>query len=1396
MALVCKPKHSDGPVNAGEDRLIKFLEVNLPSSYYIIPNGEYPYINPKGGAQYLEFDCIVVAPHAIYVIENKDYKGRLEAFDDAWFHNDREIKNPLRSIRFKGKVLVDYLKKKDARWGVAWVESIVTLSNLGQTKDGFDRDSASDKNTFLLNEDLISFLTNPDRLSTSRFVYAHTLSSMKDEITDYLMGSSVSRDHRPTQVCGMIIDEVLDRTDDYVEYLCHRKFPFNKKYKVRDYALNKPGMSPGQIQTHENLVKNGEYTQEFLPDHSAVIIKSEFEEDENHYYVKTPYQDDRSLRSEMARNTFTELHKIQVLLDVTEALSLAHNAGVIHRDVKPENVFIQNDGRAALANFGLAFNDAHNMEQFDATIRDFPLTPYTSEDVYIGDYSAASDVYSFGVLAYELMTGHDFPYANYLDLMAVGGRLPKDKLPSAVNPNVEKWVDELCERTIVVDATDRWPDVDEIREFIFEKGLQPFTVPSGSIPNATGKLDDLKPTDMITNDIVLAETLGEGGFSKVFKAKHNLQPGALFAAKIFKEGVSPQATVDEFKALESLDHPSIVKFRYNGITNGGLFYTLMDFVDGTNLRRYASGDTFLPLPIVTKFVKEMLSALVYIQEKQPPVIHRDIKPENVMYGRDNSFVLIDFNIATNEESDKHKVGTYRYVAPDLGNGRKTNWDLSADTFALGVTLYELLTHLYPWGQQAKTPVLDQSPVDIRTRNSQISSEFADFVMKAIQTRKENRFHTAREMREAFEAIGKVRQESVVFIDRDGQEYNIVDYLNSLYSQSERGNAGTRAAFKSENILDQLTYTPTRLDTHLLEDIANGEYRLIIVTGNAGDGKTAFIRQVENRGTGVEYVESRNGARFNLGGIRFESNYDGSQDEKNLKNNDVLDKFLEPFAGTSDYSKAPEGRIIAINEGRLMEYLESTPALAPLYDAIDEYFYKEGVATLPKGVMVINLNLRSITARDENGMSLLRKQVKALTQKKLWTRCTTCHLADRCFIKYNVDSFNDSATGDEITTRLEWIVRTIVYKRELHITMRDLRSMIAWMLTRDYSCVDIPHLIELLDNAKRQLEALPEDAPEEEKEAKRAQYELERQRWWLRYYFNITAPQNEWFPYLSSEDRLVKLLRETDIANVAIPELDRNLFFSERPENDYLAFAERSQSLIPGFNEAMEIKPSFAMTPDEIKMMRLRHQTLIRHHYFEGAFLKDKDGFMKRLPFQSIGKFVKELNDKDADMEKAKNDLAYAISCSEGCWNKDLSKEHLLLSSSRVADPSAKSYRRFPLKEFEMVVDTNDKLTTYLEHENLAFIFRSKDKKHIQLNVSLELYEMLNYIEKGFSPSVSDLKGRFIELQVFKNLLESEVYTEIIVTNNEKDYYRIQFNRTTMRIHVTPLEKEEGKEVEK
>src|SRR5690606_20089507 len=156
---------------------------------------------------------------------------------------------------------------------------------------------------------------------------------------------------------------------------------------------------------------------------------------------------------------------------------------------------------------------------------------------------------------------------------------------------------------------------------------------------------------------------------------------------------------------------------------------------------------------------------------------------------------------------------------------------------------------------------------------------------------------------------------------DVEGLDFVQYLNSLYSQSKNGNFGTRAS-ESLNDFDRLTYTPSKLDRKLLPDILDGKYKLLIITGNAGDGKTAFIKQIEHSKSiqNLSRHDHKNGAKFQINGIQYESNYDGSQDEEERINNEVLESFFKPFEGLTNYNEAKEGRIIAINEGRREEFL--------------------------------------------------------------------------------------------------------------------------------------------------------------------------------------------------------------------------------------------------------------------------------------------------------------------------------------------------------------------------------------------------------------------------------------------------------------------------------------------
>ncbi len=1366
MAQIIRPRFSSES-NAGEQRLIDYLRVNLPDNYLVITNGEYSSRTPQGIVKFWEYDCIVIAPHAIYHIENKDWAGHLEGDDDVWFINGAERKNPHKNAALKSKILGAKLRDKNSSW-FAPVLTAISLSYPQQSKFGLDSQCDCFASTYTLqNGDLAGFIRDASLTGRAPDLI---LPYMQD-IADYLSGESISRSHAErTEILGYKILETLQQTVFCTEYLCEPKSFVDKKYKIREYPLDFVGKSAAELTEIRLRAENAKQAQDqlsFCP--NIIPCHCQINEAGTKFYEVIEYMDDRTLYAEMRVKTFTQRQKIHIILDIANALKEAHSKGVFHRAVAPENIYMVSGGSAALANFNHSWFVAHQEKHFTVASMLTPESesPYTPPEFEDMDVCAASDIYSLGVIFYKLMTDR-LPFENTLSFRSLG-LLPEDILPSHIIKDLPQWVDEFVQNTIVIDPEKRWQTADEVISFLNDKLNQtdhPVAAASTATPVSNHiNLKDLKPGMQVTSELTLYEELGKGGFGRVFKALHRLQ-NKYYAIKLFDRSASVEETYNEFRSLENINHSNIVKFVYNGSSDQGLLYTLMELLRGENLSDYTKGDLRLPISKVYSMAMQVLSALVYLQNREPPVYHRDIKPNNIVWDNRNRFVLIDFNISsTNDESGW--VGTRPYVAPDLlVSGSKVQWDNSADTFSLGVTLYELLAHTYPWSGANPCPNIHIAPEDIRTYCPKISEEFASFIMKSILTNRHHRFTSAREMLQALETIGEdglLRKTGVITISHsDKHTMDVVDYINSLYSQSIHGNSGTRANTGIGSAFDQLTYTKTKLDTELLPDIQQGKYRLIIITGNAGDGKTAFIKQVETIGINKKENSNHNGASFRLGNIPFQSNYDGSQDEEGMTNANVLSKFFMPFYDKQDYSQVPEGRIIAINEGRLVDFLHAQSQLKALSDNIEEYFYQEGHSELLPGLMVINLNLRSVTARNEGKGSLLSQQIKQLTSPDIWTKCQGCPIADRCFINYNVQTFQDTNTADEVITRLEWLLRSVVYKRELHITMRDLRSFIAFMLTRDYSCEQVRQLVTYI-----QTEHL-------------ADY------YWQYYYFNITAPAyqiDRYFPLpsLHSNDRLVRLLRETDIARVALPAYDRDLYYTRKKPENYLIFTDRTQNIVDSFNAIHEIVPGWEVDKDKRECVTAHHQVFIRHQYFEGKF-----DYRRRLPYRYIADFANQLRSKnDEQLQDTKRALAIAISASEGCDNLRLMNGYLLLAGSHVKDPLSKSYRRFSIDEFELFVDNTDHLTRYIEYESEYLVFRHKIDKFIRLTVSLDLFEMLQYIRSGFSPSVNDLRGRFIELQIFKNMLESKTYNEILVTKNDKKFYVICLSNDK-KIYIEPF----------
>ena len=253
MAKIMYCGKYDGPVNAGEERLHKFLEVNLPDSHLILPGIELANVNPKNNQmQYLEYDCIVVTPHAIYNIENKDYSGRLEGDDDYWYHRDKEMKNPHKTLRFKTSVLASKLKESNLAWSRAWIQSVVVLSHPHQSLQGLYGNHV--KATFLLNEKLIEFITDPYRAGK----LTDDIVDIYQEIANAICGSAKPKDpSKKREVEGYEIIEILDQDKNFTEYLAKPKGVTSAvKKRIKEYYLDIPKLNEQEKAKRELQIKN------------------------------------------------------------------------------------------------------------------------------------------------------------------------------------------------------------------------------------------------------------------------------------------------------------------------------------------------------------------------------------------------------------------------------------------------------------------------------------------------------------------------------------------------------------------------------------------------------------------------------------------------------------------------------------------------------------------------------------------------------------------------------------------------------------------------------------------------------------------------------------------------------------------------------------------------------------------------------------------------------------------------------------------------------------------------------------------------------------------------------------------------------------------------------------
>jgi uncharacterized protein (TIGR02653 family) len=281
--------------------------------------------------------------------------------------------------------------------------------------------------------------------------------------------------------------------------------------------------------------------------------------------------------------------------------------------------------------------------------------------------------------------------------------------------------------------------------------------------------------DVIDGRFEVLETLGQGGFSKVYRVHDELEDTDR-AFKLFNSAAGYEAVRREIAALRKVHHPNVVEVFWAGKTNAGDWFLITEYINGESLDVYATGQRHLRDREAIDVVRDVLDALIAIHPdsarlleldaknrsselteaeyeewrdlQETGLVHRDIKPLNVMLTRTGA-KLLDFNIASRAGDPVHtQSGTPPYQAPDAD---LTRWDVSTDLFAVGVMLYQLLCngeHPYPNSR----PIAGDPVIDPATVRSDLDPELVKFLVKACASVRDERFSTAREMKDALDAL--------------------------------------------------------------------------------------------------------------------------------------------------------------------------------------------------------------------------------------------------------------------------------------------------------------------------------------------------------------------------------------------------------------------------------------------------------------------------------------------------------------------------------------------------------------------------------------------------------------------------------------------------------------------
>ncbi len=1286
---------SAGPfATEGEQQAANLLR-RLPDDWIVIANKTVVASSDRS----FEVDFIVVGANWIYVLDEKSWWGKISGNKQNWVLSSGEVRpNPLNKAEMIGKILADELKAgvPELKWAPKFCRGAVLLSLSDQSTELDDPralDGVFNKNTILKR------LPEVDAKNGSPLIGQHCA-----EIEHILTGLA-DRSITPLQIGAYQITETLPgRPGCRVFRACVE----GEERMLMVYDLGKDPIAATDLR--------GFYLREF----SALnqlrgtgIVPQVFD--------PFPWSDDflvlpialvrgRPLRAYLQPETPESfLNELLLAAASFKALAEIHKAKIVHRAIGPDSVYVVSSGadpRVMFGSFYAARIDAVSIApSLDAlAIED----PYAAPEL-AGGYgyaSPSSDCYSLALVYLER-----FARALVTDLMSA----PSHQITFPDLPVIWK--------ALPIDVVD---DLAKLLRSLIARQLDAAYAAAALTDLAQRLRSEAQPGQgrLLDQRYRVIRMLGQGSTARTYLARDE-EFGSVFALKqyLWPSAVRVHAG-NEFDVLRRISSPYLPRI-YDVFPPQNDVHVKMDYIQGPTLQDVRREFPW-PLEQWWEFVQDMLNAVQVLEEHH--LLHRDIKPSNIILREeDGRPVLIDFGFAVRLGIEAQVAGAPLYLPPEALTS--TEPPPSTDRYALATVLFQVLTGHLPFEQPAQGA---STPLPTSTTTDAKIQRLAGLLLRAVSPDPTQRPASIGEFRTL------LQNAIVAEPGPDGPSLvnPWVDQLRGLYRNSGVGNANNRGL---DTPFVRRTYVPTALDTKLLPQLLARLPKAIFLSGNPGDGKTAFLEKVrgELEQQGAQLIsEDESGWEWRYKGHLIRSCYDASEACGLQSADEQLTARLEGLEGNGE----PLGRLtvlVAINDGRLADFfnrhLKRFGWLAEQIDSAQSYD-----DVLASDVWVVDLKRRAFVEPATAGApSLFGKILQTLVAPEAWGMCEGCGAQALCPMRNNALALAKSPASE----RLENLFLLSHLRRQRHITVRDLRSALAYLITANISCAQV-HAARHGEDSGISL--------------------VDRHYW-----------QSAFAP-IETGDEILADLTALDPARFPQPRLDRFLYFHRS--------AVDSETRSKLFYDGQDLSPQrFA---DEKCWVAAAKRRLYFEARESGAYLDDIAPFSGQsfpgslLPYQYASAFVDALMGR-ADLASLRQSIAAGILRSDGVIGLETSRQ-LSVAVTTSHQYQLTLLKQFPLDDFRLtVVRPRSKGLIETIPELMLLEHRTGTPR---LEITLELFELLMRMAEGLQSNAPEFQPLLEDLMPFKSaLLLQETRNLVLVENQRRLHYVTQLDGKIVRI---------------